>query len=163
MSSNWEVAVAVDRLYRLMTKEDLDFLLVMGLQEHERFFRRNPHLQEAYHDNLIAICLCQGAALHYLDPRVEVKDFDIWHFYAENETVPFPYRAHSRLEDAYLGKPVNLLKRAIPRRIVNLNSGDPNRIVRTYLLERNSGTRRKPAVPRQDIRRGPVAPASMET
>ncbi len=135
--------MAADRLYRLLAKEDLDFLLVMGLQEHERFFHRNPRLRDAYHDNLIAICLCQGAALHYLDPRVGVKDFDVWHFYAENERVPFPYRAHCRVEDGYLGKPVDFLKRAIPWRIVDLNRGNPNEIVRTYLLERNSGTKRR--------------------
>jgi hypothetical protein len=36
--------------------------------------------------------LCQGAALHYLDARNGVKDFDVWSFYAERDDGPFPYR-----------------------------------------------------------------------
>ena len=36
--------------------------------------------------------LCQGAALHYLDGRNDVKDFDVWSFYAERGGGPFPYR-----------------------------------------------------------------------
>jgi hypothetical protein len=33
-----------------------------------------------------------GAALHYLDARTGIKDFDVWSFYAARSDRPFPYR-----------------------------------------------------------------------
>src|ERR1700727_1064079 len=36
--------------------------------------------------------LYQGAALHYLDGKNGVKDFDVWSFYAALGDGPFPYR-----------------------------------------------------------------------
>jgi hypothetical protein len=40
-------------------------------------FGRNPRGAGRYAGRL----LCQGAALHYLDGRTGVKDFDVWSFY----------------------------------------------------------------------------------
>ena len=36
--------------------------------------------------------LCQGPALHYLEEKNGVKDFDVWSFYAKRNDGPFPYR-----------------------------------------------------------------------
>ena len=36
--------------------------------------------------------LCQGAALHYVNGRNGVKDFDVWSFYAQYNDWPFPAR-----------------------------------------------------------------------
>ena len=38
------------------------------------------------------VALCQGAALHYVDGRNGVKDLDVYTFYAEHPTGPFPSR-----------------------------------------------------------------------
>jgi len=79
-----------------------------------------------------------------LKPEVGIKDFDIWHFYLEEEGVNFLYRAHKRLEKGkgYKGKPVDFLKRAIPRYIYDKHPEDPGQIIMQYLLERNTKTKR---------------------
>ena len=35
--------------------------------------------------------LCQGAALHYVDAKNGVKDFDVWSFYTQRADGSFPY------------------------------------------------------------------------
>ena len=89
----------------------------------------------------IGICLCQGAASHYLSRNVGIKDFDIWHFYVEDNSINFPYRAHKRIENGYKGKPIDFLKRAIPKHIYDSYSDDPGQIIMKYLLERNINTK----------------------
>ena len=69
-----------NRSYFSLTINDLKKLKKLALKEHEEFFKRNPHLKSAYYNSLIGICLCQGAASHYLNPSVGIKDFDIWFF-----------------------------------------------------------------------------------
>lgn len=39
----------------------------------------------------LAVALCQGAAMHYIDKKNGIKDFDIWFFYPFNEKL-LPYR-----------------------------------------------------------------------
>jgi hypothetical protein len=133
---------SAERSYFPLTIDDLRQLKELALKEHDDFFRRNPHLEKAYRNSLIAICLCQGAALHYINPTVGVKDFDIWHFYIENESTPFPYRAWKRIENGYRGKPIDFLKRAIPRHIYEKHIDEPDRAVLEYLLARNTITKR---------------------
>jgi len=130
-----------ERLYDLLDINDLERLRKLALKEHEFFFERNPHLSKAYYNSLIGICLCQGAASHYLNPTVGIKDFDIWHFYLENEKVNFPYRAHKILENGYRSKPIDFLKRGIPKYINKLTPDDQGRIIINYLLERNTKTK----------------------
>ncbi len=130
-----------ERLYENLNIKDLKKLKELALEEHENFFKRNPHLKEAYYDSLIGICLCQGAASHYLNPNVGIKDFDIWHFYKENNNIPFPYRGHKRIKDGYKGKPLDFLKRVIPNDIYNSNIGSPEQIIMNYLLEKNTKTK----------------------
>lgn len=128
------------RLFDPITPEDLPRLRQLALKEHEDFFRRNKHLKRAFYDGLIAICLCQGAAAHYFDTRVGVKDFDIWHFYWESEEIQFPYRAHKRIQRGYKGKAVDFLKRAIPTKLKSYK--DPGEIVLAYLLEKDTKTKK---------------------
>jgi hypothetical protein len=58
---------------------DLFHLKELALMEHKNFFIRNPHLKKSYSKELIGICLCQGAASHYLNPEIGIKDFGSWH------------------------------------------------------------------------------------
>ncbi len=45
------------------------------------FFWRYRNWSQLYRDRVIAVTLCQGAALHYLNGRNGVKDFDLWTFF----------------------------------------------------------------------------------
>lgn len=130
-------AMTIERIYSPLTEEDLEQLKKLALREHEEFFERNPHLNFAFHDSLVGVCLCQGAASHYLNPKVGIKDFDIWHFYLQNENTTFPYRAHKRIENGYKGRPIDFLKRAIPRRISESYSNEADQIILDYFLERS--------------------------
>lgn len=126
-----------------LTTNDLEQLKELALREHKNFFERNSHLKSAYCDSLVGIFLCQEAASHYLNPTVGVKDFDIWHFYVENIEISFPYRAHKRIEDGYKGRPIDFLKRSISKDILDSCSGQSDRTLMKYLLERNTKTKRE--------------------
>lgn len=130
----------VKRTYEPITINDLKKLRELALSEHEDFFKRNPHLTSAYRNSLVAICLCQGAASHYLNNKIGINDFDIWHFYVENNVTKFPYRAHKRLAAGYKGKPIDFLKRTIPKDICSSNN--PDQILMKYLLQKNTNTKR---------------------
>ena len=131
----------IKRLYDPLTINDLEKLKELALREHEEFFERNPHLKSALYNSLIGICLCQGAASHYLNPKVGIKDFDIWHFYVEDNNIAFPHRAHKRIENGYKSKPIDFLKRAIPKYIYNSYTNAPERIIMSYLFKRNTKTK----------------------
>ena len=130
------------RLFEPISKLDFKKLQRLALKEHEAFFKRNPRLRKAYHSSLIGIALCQGAASHYLNSNVGIKDFDIWHFYVENRSINFPYRAHKSIENGYKGKPIDFLKRAINRDLRNFYSNEPDKCIIEYLLQRNTKTKR---------------------
>ncbi len=130
-----------ERVYDILTKNDLEQLKTLALREHDEFFERNPHLKSAFHDSLIGICLCQGAALHYLDSKVATKGFDIWHFYVKHETINFPDQAHKRIENGYKDRNIEFLKRAISRHIHASHYNEPDMIILQYLLERDTYTK----------------------
>src|SRR5438067_4533869 len=91
-------------------------------------FSRSAHWAP-YRDRMLAVALCQGAALHYLDGRNGVKDLDVWTFFA---AVPdrYPDRALYRRNKAcdfgpskfgrhpdlleYTGRKVDLLSDSMP-------------------------------------------------
>lgn len=136
-----------ERSYKTITVEDLKKLRDLALRERIKFFDRNPCYRKAYFDSLIAIALCQGAALHFIDRRTGVKDFDIWCFYIKNHKITYPYRAlksvDSRLEEfgvhpddvvkRYRGRRVHLMGRTIDIDIVKRNNGDPRNCIIKYL------------------------------
>jgi hypothetical protein len=81
-------------------------------------------------------------ALHYLDGRNGVKDFDVWSFYAAADDGPFPYRwrgtadfgvsRFGRYPDdppSYVGRRVDLLGRSLPAP----PGADPAAVLRDYL------------------------------
>ncbi len=128
------------RSYEPLTPIDLVSLRRLGIEESKAFLRRNPHLKTAYGSALIAICLCQGAASHFLSPSVGVKDYDVWHFYVQNLRVPFPYRAHYRSH--YKGRRVDFLKRCIPNRLANASTS-AGKSVMAYLMRRDTATKKR--------------------
>lgn len=130
------------RLTMRLTTSDLQNLKELSLEEHENFFKRNPHLKDAYHNSLAGICLCQGAASHYLNPNIGIKDFDIWHFYVANEKINFPYRAHKVIKSGYRGLSIDYLKRAIPRHLARSCRRNPKGAIMAYLTQKNTKTKR---------------------
>lgn len=41
-------------------------------------------------DRAIAVALCQGAVLYFLDGQTGVEDFDVWTFYAAYPGISYP-------------------------------------------------------------------------
>lgn len=83
-----------NRSYESITTTDLRRLSQVARADREDFFVRKPKY-EVLADRIICVALCQGAALHYVDGRDGVKDFDIWTFYAAHSSVSFPPRRNA--------------------------------------------------------------------
>jgi len=73
-----------------ITKTDLKKLLSIAREDINLFFSRYPKYAE-YEGKERLIALGQGAALHYIDKKNGVKDFDVWFFYPQFKIV-LPYR-----------------------------------------------------------------------
>lgn len=73
-----------NRVYLPVRKRHLRFLVQVTKIELEAFFRRNPRQVSRYRNRFLAAALCQGAALHYLNRKNGVKDFDIHLFYVQH-------------------------------------------------------------------------------
>jgi len=71
----------VPRSLEPITEEDLRRLGEIAQADREEMFTRSRHWAP-YRRRLLAVALCQGAALHYLDGRNGVKDIDVWTFFA---------------------------------------------------------------------------------
>lgn len=123
-------------------RNDLLRLAKIAADVEAGLFARNPQGAGRYADRLICRALCQGAALHYLDGRNGVKDFDVWSFYAERDDGPFPYRwrgtadygpsKFGRYPDdppSFTGRRVDLLGRSLDMR----RDAEPTAALRGYL------------------------------
>jgi hypothetical protein len=84
------VPVDPDRSLARIGTADLLRLAVLAADAEAELFRRNPQESGRYAGRLLGRALCQGAALHYVDGRNGVKDFDVWSFYAQHDDWPFP-------------------------------------------------------------------------
>lgn len=69
-------------------RAELRALASLASLEEARFFQRNPHLIAPYRNRLVAVALCQGAALQYLGRGYGVADFDVHLFYDQNPAKP---------------------------------------------------------------------------
>ena len=110
-----------------ITKRDLLKLAIIAREDRTEFFKRNPKWEKLYKDKILCVALCQGSALHYVDNKNGVKDFDVWTFFKRNPKYPFPYRrigykdygkskfgVHPNLKNSYEGRKVDLIGRSIP-------------------------------------------------
>jgi hypothetical protein len=68
------------RSFAAFRTQHLRRLVNLANADHEFFTR--PDWRPEYQSRRLAVGLAQGAALHYLDGKNGVKDFDIWTFYA---------------------------------------------------------------------------------
>jgi hypothetical protein len=119
---------------------DLRRLSQIAAEDREDLFRRKPHLRH-YRKRIVCVALCQGAALHYLNGKNGVKDFDVWTFYAELGE-PFPPRravnadfgeskfSRRPKDDArFIGRKIDLFGRSLRVR----PSADPLEVIDEYL------------------------------
>ncbi len=71
----------MERSKERITKSDLKRLLKLSEKDMIQFFERNKKYSKQYNNKHVLVALCQGAALHYIDKKNGVKDFDVWFFY----------------------------------------------------------------------------------
>jgi hypothetical protein len=139
-----------NRSFAKITRSDLRRLSSLARADFEAFFRRHPQWRP-YQKRLLLICLCQGAASHYVAPRRGVagdreggiNDFDVWGFFhvLPNKR-PFPYRRHGRQDfgpskfgrspsdlPRFTGRRIDVLVRSVEKR----RSETPVQAVQRYL------------------------------
>ena len=94
---DYSVAMISKRTFKKINHKDLHRLSTIALEDRQDLFARYPRWRKLYSKRILCIALCQGAALHYIDGKNGVKDFDVWTFYAEHPSgIPFPYRRRVR-------------------------------------------------------------------
>jgi hypothetical protein len=81
-----------DRSLAQIERADLLRLAALAADAETDLFKRNPQGSGRYAGRLLGRALCQGGALHYVNKRNGVKDFDVWSSYAQYEDWPFPAR-----------------------------------------------------------------------
>jgi hypothetical protein len=75
----------------IIIPSDLARLAQIALDDFADLCQRQEYSRR-YADRLRLICLCQGAARHYVHGDRGVWDFDLWGFFEEVRGHPFPYR-----------------------------------------------------------------------
>jgi hypothetical protein len=128
----------MDRSLARIDVADLMRLAALAADAEAELFERNPRGS----GRLLGRALCQGAALHYVNGKNVVKDFDVWSFYAQHDDWPFPARwrgtrdfgpskfgRYSGDPPQYVGRHVDLLGRSLPA----APGTDPARAIHDYL------------------------------
>ena len=135
----------MNRSYEMIDDKDLERLCELAEEDYQEFCRRYPKYKQLANSRM-AICLCQGAALHYVDRRVGVRDFDVFTFYDQDSTVKWPYRRRTVKDfgdakfgktlpmpgakvtyDRFTGRNVDIMARQIP------NTGDYKDSIQNWL------------------------------
>lgn len=131
----------MSRSYEKITEEDLRLLAKLAREDREDLFSRKEDTGRLYSDRLFAVALCQGGALHYLNGMNGVKDLDVWSFYKQHPTRPFPFRRLKTVDlgidkfgktdgyEQFQGRKVDLLGRSL----TDVNPDDPVDTLRRYL------------------------------
>ena len=137
----------MERSYEKITKKDLKKVLDLAKNDIEEFFKKYPKYGEVYSGSEVLVALGQGAALHYINGRNGIKDFDVWFFYPKKK-ITLPYRRRGKVDYGlsrfgkhpndkdYNGRRIDVLMRSD----VFFNSGKPEDCLINYLSERNTST-----------------------
>lgn len=124
-----------------VTRSDLLRLGQVTREDREDLFARLPPYR-VLADRILAVALCQGAALHFLDGQNGVKDFDVWTFYAAHSEVRYPPRRRAARDfgnpkfgqspdrPEFVGRRVDLHGRSLEA----VPDEDPTETLRSYLL-----------------------------
>ena len=116
----------MERSFEPIETHHLRKLADLAMSDLAGLFARRPRTGDLYRNRLMLLCLCQGAARHFVHRNRGVKDFDVWAFFSEHPERTFPYRrrgtrdfGHSRFgaspgDEGYRGRRVDVLGRSIP-------------------------------------------------
>jgi hypothetical protein len=141
---------ASERSYVQITDADLSRLSELAALDRAGRFARRPRWL-VYADRVIAVALCQGAALHYVDGETGVKDFDVLTVFAQHPEGPFPYRwmtnddfGPSRFgrrdgePESYRGRRIDFIGRSLPEGV----DADPIEALLRYVSDGRTETAR---------------------
>lgn len=133
-----------------ITRADLTRLAAIARSDRREFFSSRPR-SAVLKKNVLCAALCQGAALHLVDGKNGVKDFDVWTFYRRHRATKFPPRrivsrdfgipkfGRSPDRPNFAGRRVDLLGRSldVPK------GAEPVAALRRYLTERTTDSARR--------------------
>ena len=138
----------ISRSMERITRRDLRKLLKLAKEDMDDFFDRNLIYKKSYQGKEKLVALCQGAALHYIDKKNGVKDFDVWFFYPQKGDKSLPYR-RTGMKDfgkskfgklpnkpMLVGRGVDVLMRSTKY----FNRGSPEDCIKNYLSNCNTKT-----------------------
>jgi hypothetical protein len=113
------------RSYEPISDADLARLAELAAADLSELFGRSAYARP-YRNRLSLLCLCQGAAQHFVHGDRGIHDFDVWAFYRAIPNHPFPHRRRGRRDfgpsrfgrnpDAggqYTGRRVDVIGRSI--------------------------------------------------
>jgi hypothetical protein len=139
--------VSDERSFEKISTEDLQRLGDIARIDREELFERKPKYRPL-EEKIIAVALCQGAALHYCNGKTGIKDFDVWTFYARHPGLKFPPRRNKARDfgdpkfgkspdkPEYEGRRVDLLGRSL-----DVDAGtDPVEALHLYLRQQRTST-----------------------
>lgn len=137
------------RTYEKLGVSDLQEMKCHALKELSRFYvkvGKPAGKYKVYKHKLIAICLCQGAAQHFVNGTTGIKDLDIWFFFKEDANVKIPdiknmrYSVDKLLKNLGV-KRIDFLKKSIKASVLsNSKTQQPQDLLRAYLQHANTTT-----------------------
>jgi len=83
------------RSFERIEPADLRYLVHLACDDFEDLFRRRTGTG-IYMGRCALICLCQGAAQHFVHGDRGIQDFDVWAFFRSDASRPFPYRRRGK-------------------------------------------------------------------
>jgi hypothetical protein len=140
------------RSFKKIERVDLTRLADLALGDLHSLFTRKPKTG-VYAKRLMLLCLCQGAAQHYVYSDRGINDFDVWAFFRLHSKHGFPYRWHGRIDFGpsrfgrtkddkarFTGRRIDVFGRSIPV----LKTEKPIDAVQRYLHQAPRGSRSSP-------------------
>jgi hypothetical protein len=113
------------RSFEEITPDDLTSLVQIARADFADLFQRKEY-SRPYANRLRLICLCQGAARHYVHRDRGVQDFDLWGFFEAISDHEFPPRRRGKHDfgpskfgrnpddgDSFKGRRVDVIGRSI--------------------------------------------------
>jgi hypothetical protein len=140
------------RSFETIERADLHRLAELALARIDAIFEKHPQKRALYEGRLLGLCLCQGAADHYLALAQSegVHDFDLWAFFARRPEArlwnrkpftadygPSKFKRSPRDSARFSGRRVDVLWRCLPAEGV-----DPVDAIRAYFAEAQTASAR---------------------